>query len=408
MAIDSNIALGFRGPQIEPQSNALMRAIEVQGAMQRTRANDMAFEEKERARDRQNRLDQLLAGGAGEQELLRGGFITESTNLAESRAKAAKAAAEQQAKELEAAGKRINLIGQVLGASRDQSTWDQGRAFLQQQGIDVAAFPAQFDAQGVRYATEQAIDAAKRIDQALAERQFGETTRANQERERVARGQLGVAQGNLSVARDRLAFDREFPVMAVTETATGPVLVDPRGRGPARPVMGADGKPLAGKPQVPTEGQASAQGFVTRMIGAENIITGQGAAAQETPSIAETVVSGVPFVGNKAANFVRSPDRQMTRNAQEEWVRAKLRKESGAAIPTDEMDREIETYFPQIGETDQRVIEQKRALRKTATDALLLGAGPSFKAPPMAQRKAGAAPPAAQLPPGFSIEPVNE
>jgi hypothetical protein len=66
----------------------------------------------------------------------------------------------------------------------------------------------------------------------------------------------------------------------------------------------------------------------------------------------------------------------MHRQAQEDWVRAKLRKESGAVIADEEMEREIATYFPKPGDTPQ-VIKQKAKARETAIQGMKKAAGPA-------------------------------
>jgi hypothetical protein len=356
--------------------------------MQRTRANDLAFEERERAQARQNRLEQLLAGGAGEQELLRGGFITESTNLAESRAKAAKAAAEQQAKELEAAGKRINLIGQVLGASRDQSTWDQGRAFLQQQGIDVAAFPAQFDAQGVRYATEQAVDAAKRIDQALAER----TERRNAANENIVIGPDGRPSINpLAVsARSQIAAAgaAQAPIPVTYVQGVGPdgrpqffgMPTSARPGQPA-PMPTATGitpaAPATAKAGQPNEGQSNAALYASRMLEADQILN-----STESDPVAVAglqAMQSVPIIGSLTggiANAASRPETQMVDQAQRNFINATLRRESGAAISPTEFDNARKQYFPQPGDSAE-VIAQKARNRRTAIEGINNAAGPA-------------------------------
>ena len=69
-------------------------------------------------------------------------------------------------------------------------------------------------------------------------------------------------------------------------------------------------------------------------------------------------------------NFAASPEYQQYKQAQEDWVRAKLRKESGAVIGEEEMANEIKTYFPQFGDSDE-VLAQKDRARKIAEDALI-------------------------------------
>jgi hypothetical protein len=91
------------------------------------------------------------------------------------------------------------------------------------------------------------------------------------------------------------------------------------------------------------------------------------------PGVFESVLG--PKLGQTGTNLLRSNDRQLYRQAQENWVRANLRKESGAVIGADEMAKEIENYFPQIGD-GPGVIEQKRRSREAATQGMITSAGP--------------------------------
>jgi hypothetical protein len=91
------------------------------------------------------------------------------------------------------------------------------------------------------------------------------------------------------------------------------------------------------------------------------------------PGTLEAIIG--PRVGQIGSNLMRSNDRQLYRQAQENWVRANLRKESGAVIGPEEMQKEIENYFPQIGD-GPGVIEQKRRSREAATQGMITSAGP--------------------------------
>ena len=68
-------------------------------------------------------------------------------------------------------------------------------------------------------------------------------------------------------------------------------------------------------------------------------------------------------------NYIMSTEMQQYKNASDEWIRAKLRKESGAVIGADEMQTEYETYFPQPGDSAE-TIKQKTQLRDEATKSM--------------------------------------
>jgi hypothetical protein len=79
-------------------------------------------------------------------------------------------------------------------------------------------------------------------------------------------------------------------------------------------------------------------------------------------------------VGTRFEGFALNPAEERLVQSQRDWVRAKLRKESGAVIGADEMAQEILTYFPQPGE-DPATIAQKREARRAAERQLQIGAG---------------------------------
>lgn len=125
------------------------------------------------------------------------------------------------------------------------------------------------------------------------------------------------------------------------------------GRAPASPREGA----------LPTEGERTAANYLGRMSEAEKLL------GDYVPSItdyaaASKIMSG-GSVGSSLANMVLSPKGQQYYQAVADWVRAKLRKESGAVIAPEEMAQETKTYFPIPGDSKE-TIEQKRQARKQA------------------------------------------
>lgn len=178
---------------------------------------------------------------------------------------------------------------------------------------------------------ESKLGAEKAYDNLLKEAKQAEAVRHNKVVESTASGQLALS-------RDRLSFDKQ----------------QQKGTGNA------------------TEGERNAAGYLMRMTEASKLLDefeGRGAATYKTQA-----AGAVPLVGGAIRRAVMTPEQQQYRQAQEDWVRAKLRKESGASIATDEMDREIETYFPMPGE-GKEVIAQKRKARATANAAMRQSSG---------------------------------
>jgi hypothetical protein len=78
-----------------------------------------------------------------------------------------------------------------------------------------------------------------------------------------------------------------------------------------------------------------------------------------------------------APNFLQSEENQRYRQAQRAFTEARLRKESGAAIPQGEYENDSRTYFAQPGDTPQ-VIEQKRRARQTVLEGLKFASGKAY------------------------------
>jgi hypothetical protein len=71
------------------------------------------------------------------------------------------------------------------------------------------------------------------------------------------------------------------------------------------------------------------------------------------------------------------PEAQRFYAAANNWIAAQLRQESGAAIAAQEYADALQQYFPQAGDSRQ-VIEDKRALRETATRGMINSSGDAF------------------------------
>ena len=153
----------------------------------------------------------------------------------------------------------------------------------------------------------------------------------------------------------------------VYDPAQGGFVTPPRnGAGPSfTPVPGV----TPPQKNMPSEAELTAAGYASRMNAADAQLSQMGPEA--IPGIRQTIANNkYPTL----APYVSSPEQQQFRQLQEDWVRAKLRKESGAVIADEEMAREIRVYFPQPGDSPQ-VIKQKAAARARANDAMMLASG---------------------------------
>lgn len=81
------------------------------------------------------------------------------------------------------------------------------------------------------------------------------------------------------------------------------------------------------------------------------------------------------LTANYLPSFVNSPEGQKAKQAQDNFVNAVLRQESGAAINASEFNNAKKQYFPQPGDS-QQVLEQKRQNRETVIKGFARQAGP--------------------------------
>lgn len=147
-----------------------------------------------------------------------------------------------------------------------------------------------------------------------------------------------------------------------------------------------------------TESERRNAGFAMRMHKADEEMVGMEARGAHTGRAAQRVAHGVPIVGN----FLTDKDFQVYLQRMEDWVRAKLRLESGAVINPDEWKKEVIAFFPQPGDTAE-AIDAKRRAREISLDAVNISAGRSRielgrpPAGPSPPRTNVPAPPAAAL-----------
>jgi hypothetical protein len=114
-----------------------------------------------------------------------------------------------------------------------------------------------------------------------------------------------------------------------------------------------------------SEGAARSANFSNMMVKAEGELKGfAGNPLGFGGSLRESVMP------EGAANPMRSSEYQKYRQAAMQWVRAKLRKESGASISDSEFEGDFRTYFPQYGDSPE-VIAQKKAAREDAARGVI-------------------------------------
>ncbi len=121
--------------------------------------------------------------------------------------------------------------------------------------------------------------------------------------------------------------------------------------------------------RTPNEGERNASGFYQRMVAANAELKRLTDAGYDPTNLRDHLT-----VGSAVGNYLASNEGQQYNQAAMNWVRANLRKESGAAIGVDEARQEIRNYFPQPGDSPE-VVRQKASNRFVVEQAMLQAAG---------------------------------
>lgn len=164
-----------------------------------------------------------------------------------------------------------------------------------------------------------------------------------------------VIPDNATPAEKAAIYRRQAEIVAPTDSAEAKRLIDLADK--ADPTV-------AVKP--PTDAQSLAAGFWNRMTSASPIID-ELEESGDYPTFSRSL-------GATAGNFAMTPKQQQYQQAAMNWVRANLRKESGAVIGEQEAADEYANYFPMPFDSPE-VIKQKRETRKRVEEAMKATAG---------------------------------
>lgn len=158
----------------------------------------------------------------------------------------------------------------------------------------------------------------------------------------------------------------------------------------------AAGKPAAQAPRAVTGAERQTLSYYNRAKQATEDIT------PLEEQIAKSGL-GTQLQMQYAPNMLQNQTQQSYRQAQRSFTEARLRKESGAAIPTAEYENDARTYFAQPGDSPA-TLEQKRRARAVVLEGMRNSAGRAYEEfyGPDGQPKA--APPSS----GVSIKAIRQ
>jgi len=105
--------------------------------------------------------------------------------------------------------------------------------------------------------------------------------------------------------------------------------------------------------------------YGSRMQEAEDVL-----GTQTAPDITQEGMSKIPLIGNTLV----SPETQVFRQAENNFINALLRRESGAAIASSEYDNARRQYIPLIGDSPE-VLKTKQNNRSMVSARLMAAGG---------------------------------
>jgi hypothetical protein len=152
---------------------------------------------------------------------------------------------------------------------------------------------------------------------------------------------------------------RDALIAKASQTSGMEIVTNPDGTMSFRQGSGVGGKPL-------TEGQSKDTVYATRAQGALPDIDKYGEALAGAVDNAASATIG---------NVATSKEFQLAQNAGNEFLQAILRKDTGAAITTQEMDEYGKTYLPSFGDKPE-TLDRKKIARRRALEAMKAGMPP--------------------------------
>lgn len=150
-----------------------------------------------------------------------------------------------------------------------------------------------------------------------------------------------------------------------------------------------------------TEGERNASGFYQRMVSANEEMRRLEGGGFDPANRRDYYTAGGEFL-----NPLATTEGQQYRQAQDNWLRANLRKESGAAIGVAEMDQERKNYFPIPGDGPE-VIAQKMRNRTVTERAMRSAAGGGLPPEEGAAPSASAGPKPGEVQDGYRFRGGN-
>jgi len=183
-----------------------------------------------------------------------------------------------------------------------------------------------------------------------------------------ARGWAGVnaRQEQNQILNDANEINRAAQRTQVITMPDGTIQLIDKGTGKAVQPQTPDGKPLP-KSMAPThltEAEGKGSIYLSQMADASR-------ALDKLPAVSPVLIGAT---GSTWSNWMTPADAQKAAQAQRQWAEPYLRMKTGAAATQGEIDANIRTFFPVVGDSEE-VIKRKAQARAQAEQDMQIVAG---------------------------------
>ena len=184
MPINPALALQVKGFELPDPMAQMAQVTQIQNALQQQRMGDIQMQNALREQRRKGEFERILSGFGPEAKvtdiapaLVRGGYLTEARTLMQSEAQLEET--RRKAKEAEYKGmiSQADLVGRVLGAAKDQPSYDFAVRKLSEQGIfkpaDIQFLGPTYDPARVKQILDTTMSQKDRLEAEFKRREVG-------------------------------------------------------------------------------------------------------------------------------------------------------------------------------------------------------------------------------------------
>ena len=271
--------------------------------------------------------------------------------------------------------KKLELVGRLFGGVNDQTSYEAVVGQVGQLGADTSKFPKQYSQGFVKSQMYQAMTLKEQIEATRPDLQNVPAGTSVIDKRNPQAGVVFTAPTDPDKAADNTRAEAAQAETVRHNRAMERINAMQAGRSSAAQAETERhnrAMESAAKNQKVTGAQRKVLGFFNRMLEAER----NARAVEDSVGGRDFAAEFMP--GEWLENLARSDAGQKYTQSQRTFTEGRLRKESGAAIPSDEYEKDRSTNFKRPNDTSENVA-QKRAARLTLLKGAANEAGKAFQ-----------------------------